>query len=112
MTDLGPVAWPPTPLTIGIVTLDRRDPERPGRGGGEIELGYLLLPDVWGRGFAVEACAAALRWLDDVLPGEPVVLTTQTANSRSMRVATKLGFVELDRFEEFGAEQWAGIRRA
>ena len=27
-----------------------------------------------------------------------------------MRLAAKLGFTELVRFEEFGAEQWFGVR--
>jgi RimJ/RimL family protein N-acetyltransferase len=39
-----------------------------------------------------------------------VLLCTQTANDRSMRLAAKLGFAELERFEEFGAEQWLGMR--
>ena len=51
-----------------------------------------------------------LGWFADALPGEPVVLCTQTANDRSMRVAAKLGFIEVERFEEFGAEQWFGAR--
>jgi RimJ/RimL family protein N-acetyltransferase len=38
-----------------------------------------------------------------------VVLCTQTANDRSMRVAAKLGFTEVERFEEYGAEQWFGV---
>ncbi|MFC6157517.1 GNAT family N-acetyltransferase [Kribbella jiaozuonensis] len=91
---------------IGFVTLDKRDAERPH--GGQAELGYMFLPDSWGHGYAAEACAAALDWFADVRPGESVVLTTQTANARSMRVAEKLGFTELDRFEEYGAEQWLG----
>jgi RimJ/RimL family protein N-acetyltransferase len=99
---------------IGTVTLDRRDAERPGHvrpDAGEVELGYLFLPEVWGRGYAAEACAAALEWCAGVLPGEPVVLCTQTANERSMRLAAKLGFTEVARFEEFGAEQWFGVWR-
>jgi RimJ/RimL family protein N-acetyltransferase len=39
-----------------------------------------------------------------------VVLCTQTANDRSMRLAAKLGFTEVERFEEYGAEQWFGVR--
>jgi hypothetical protein len=42
------------------------------------------------------------------LPGEPVVLTTQIADDRSMRLAASLGFTEVDRFEAYGAEQWFG----
>jgi RimJ/RimL family protein N-acetyltransferase len=97
---------------IGTVSLDRRDAERPGHvgpGAGEAELGYMFLPKAWGCGYAAEACAAALDWFARVLPGEPVVLCTQTANDRSMRLALKLGFAEVERFEEFGAEQWFGV---
>ena len=97
---------------VGMITLDRRDAERPGHvrpNAGEAELGYLFLPQAWGRGYAAEACAAALDWFADGLPGEPVVLCTQTANDRSMRLAAKLGFTEVERFEEYGAEQWFGV---
>lgn len=98
--------------TIGIVTLDRRDAERPGHArpqGGEVELGYTFLPEAWGHAYAAEACAAALDWLAGALPGEPVVLCTQTANVPSTQIAAKLGFVEVERFEEYDAEQWLGV---
>jgi RimJ/RimL family protein N-acetyltransferase len=97
---------------IGTSTLDRRDAERPGHlrpYAGAAELGYMFLPRAWGRGYAAEACAAALNWFAGVLPREPVVLCTQTANGRSMRLAAKLGFSEVERFEEYGAEQWFGV---
>jgi RimJ/RimL family protein N-acetyltransferase len=97
---------------IGVVTLDARDAGRPGHvrpDGGEAELGYLFLPRAWGSGYAAEAGAAALDWFACVLPGEPVVLCTQTANVPSMRLAAKLGFTEVERFEEYGAEQWFGV---
>jgi RimJ/RimL family protein N-acetyltransferase len=98
---------------IGTVTLDRRDAERPGHvrpDAGEVALGYMFLPEAWGCGYAAEACAAALGWFAGELPGEPVVLFTQTANARSMRLAAKLGFTEVERFEAWGAEQWLGMR--
>ncbi|MGX1560524.1 GNAT family N-acetyltransferase [Streptomyces sp. NPDC055506] len=99
-------------VMVGMITLDRRDAERPGHvrpDGGESELGYLFLPEAWGRGYAAEACAAVLDWFAGVLPGEPVVLCTRTANDRAMRLAAKLGFTEVERFEEYGAEQWFGV---
>jgi RimJ/RimL family protein N-acetyltransferase len=77
---------------------------------GKAELGYMFLPQAWGFGYAAEACAAALGWLADQLPGETVVLLTQTANARSMRLAAKLGFTEAGRFEAWDAEQWFGMR--
>ncbi len=92
---------------IGQVTLRRAAGQR---GTGEAELGYLFLPEAWGFGYAAEACAAALGWLADELPGEAVVLFTQTANARSMRLAAKLGFTEVERFEAWDAEQWFGMR--
>ncbi len=45
----------------------------------------------------------------NVRPGEPVVLCTQAANSRAVRLAVKLGFTEVERFVEYGAEQWFGL---
>ncbi len=96
---------------IGMVTLDRRNAGRPGhiRPEAAAELGYLFLPQAWGFGYAAEACGAALGWFAGALPGEPVVLCTQIANDRSMRLAAKLGFTEVERFEEYGAGQWFGV---
>ncbi|MGW0991565.1 GNAT family N-acetyltransferase [Streptomyces sp. NPDC002486] len=100
---------------IGMITLDRRGAERPGHvrpEAEEAELGYMLLPEAWGHGYTAEACAAVLDWFADALPGEPVVLCTQTANARAMRLAAKLGFSEVERFEEYGTEQWLGVRKS
>lgn len=85
---------------IGMITLDRHD--------AETELGYLFLPEAWGRGYATEACAAALGWFATARPGEPVALRTRTANVASMRLAAKLGFTEVERYEAYGAQQWLG----
>ncbi|WP_405065367.1 GNAT family N-acetyltransferase [Kribbella sp. NBC_01510] len=97
---------------IGAVTINRRDPTRPGHvraDGGEVEVGYTFLPQFWGRGYATEAVGAALEWVTEVLPGEPVVLCTQSANEPSVRLAERLGFAEVERFKEFDAEQWFGV---
>lgn len=95
---------------IGQILLRRATEHRRPAAAGKADLGYLFLPRAWGFGYAVEACAAALDWFDDVLPGEPVVLTTQTANAGSMRLAAKLGFAEVERFRAWDAEQWLGLR--
>ncbi len=100
---------------VGFVTFDRREPSRPGHlrpEANEGELGYMFLPEAWGYGYGLEACTAALDWLAGVLPGESVVLCTQTANQRSMRLAARLGFVAVDRFEEYDAEQLFATRPA
>jgi RimJ/RimL family protein N-acetyltransferase len=95
---------------IGQILLRRATGHRRPAAVGKAELGYLFLPETWGFGYAAEACAAALDWFAGALPGEPVVLATQTANVRSMRLAAKLGFIEVERFEAYGAEQWLGLR--
>ncbi|MFJ3809451.1 GNAT family N-acetyltransferase [Streptomyces sp. NPDC090073] len=95
---------------IGQILLRRATGHRRPAALGKADLGYMFLPRAWGCGYAAEACAAALDWFDGVLPGEPVVLTTQTANVGSMRLAAKLGFREVERFEAWGAEQWLGMR--
>jgi RimJ/RimL family protein N-acetyltransferase len=94
---------------IGLVHLERRDADYEVlQAAGHVDLGYLLHPKAWGRGYATEACEAALSWFAGALPGEAVVLTTQTANEPSLRLAARLGFVEVERFEAYGAEQWFG----
>jgi RimJ/RimL family protein N-acetyltransferase len=90
---------------IGTVELRRREIR-----AGESAIGYLFLPAAWGRGYAAEACTAALDWYAAALPAEPVALYTQSANTRSMRLAAKLGFTEVERFHKWGAEQWKGVR--
>nr|WP_269810115.1 GNAT family N-acetyltransferase [Kineosporia rhizophila] len=102
-------------VMIGLVMLERRNlgpADRVRPENGEVDLGYLFLPEFWGMGFAAEACTAALTWFDEVFPGEPVVLCTQTANQRSLSLATRLGFVEVQRYQKFGSEQWFGVRAA
>jgi RimJ/RimL family protein N-acetyltransferase len=93
----------------GQVIVRRAPGHGPAAAAGQAELGYLFLPEAWGFGYAAEACAAALGWFAEALPGEPVVLFTQTANARSMRLAAKLGFTEAERFAAYGAEQWSGV---
>lgn len=95
---------------IGQILLRRATGHSRPAAAGKADLGYMFLPRAWGSGYAAEACAAALGWLACALPGEPVVLTTQTANTRSMRLAAQLGFTEVERFEAWDAEQWLGMR--
>jgi RimJ/RimL family protein N-acetyltransferase len=111
-----PARWPGSFVValdgamIGQILLRRATEHRRPAAVGLADLGYLFLPRAWGFGYANEACAAVLDWFDSVLPGEPVVLTTQSANVRSMRLAAKLGFTEVERFLAWDAEQWLGMR--
>ena len=78
-------------------------------GAGALELSYVLPVAAWGHGYATEAGVAILAWAAERFD-EPVVVCTQSANTASLALAARLGFTELERFEEFGAEQWYGVR--
>lgn len=95
---------------IGQILLRRVTGQHRPAAVGKVDLGYLFLARAWGSGYATEACAAALDWVARELPHEPVVLTTQSANASSMRLAAKLGFTEVERFVAWDAEQWLGLR--
>ena len=73
---------------------------------GEIELSYEFVPEVWGRGYAREACGPVLAWASaEITQGDPIIAVTQAANTRSLALLAHLGFVERERFLEFDAEQ-------
>jgi RimJ/RimL family protein N-acetyltransferase len=82
---------------VGVCSLSR---ER-----GELEIGYLLLPRYWGKGLASEAVATVLAWVAEHLDDEQVIAITQAANTPSLRLLARLGFVERERFVEFDADQ-------
>jgi RimJ/RimL family protein N-acetyltransferase len=57
------------------------------------EMGWLLVPQAQGRGFATEAILGALSWADaGGLPGREIVAIIDAANLASIRVAEKAGF--------------------
>lgn len=97
---------------IGTLMLNRRAAELPGHvteEGAELELSSVLRRSAWGAGLAFEAATAALRAAADELPDQPVVVVTQTANDRSLKLAARLGFQPVSTFEQFDAEQTLGL---
>ena len=65
-------------------------------GWPEIELGYWLVPEGQGKGYATEAAAAARDFAFDVVGADTLVSYIDPANEPSKRVAERLGA----RFEE------------
>ena len=57
-----------------------------------VEVGWLLDPTVWGRGYASEAGAAAVRYGFEVLGEEALCSVILPGNVRSEAVAGRLGF--------------------
>ena len=56
-----------------------------------VEIGWRLARDVWGRGYAVEAARAALRFGFEDLSLDQIVANTAVDNLNSQRVMVKLG---------------------
>lgn len=74
---------------IGIVSAT-------GSGQDEIELGYLLAPEFWGRGLATEATAAVVDAVFSLTPVSAIVASTRVVNGASRRVLEKSGFAYID----------------
>ncbi|MEM7777259.1 MAG: GNAT family N-acetyltransferase [Pseudomonadota bacterium] len=59
----------------------------------ELELGWSLMPDRRGHGFATEAAIAGRAWTYDQLKASTLVSYIDPANTPSIRVAERLGCV-------------------
>ncbi len=70
--------------------------------GETLELSYEFATLYWGQGIASEAATAALARCGS---GERVVAITQAKNRPSRRLLERLGFIDRERFTEFGEEQ-------
>jgi RimJ/RimL family protein N-acetyltransferase len=55
------------------------------------EVGWGIVRDCWGRGYATEAAEAAIDWVFDALGWTDVIHVIDTANAASQQVARKLG---------------------
>lgn len=71
---------------------------------GEVDLGYRLLPDYWGRGLATEAARASLDFGFQTLGLAQVVAMVLPGNAASVRVLTKLGMERAEDVTYFGEQ--------
>lgn len=60
-------------------------------GASEIELGYLLAREHWGRGYATEAARAVIGWGFRVLRPQRLISLIDPDNRASQRTAQRLG---------------------
>ena len=70
-----------------------------GKAGGYRlpDVGFILHPDHWGRGYATEAMAAILPWIWATSDVPALVADVDPLNPASLRVLQKLGFRETGR---------------
>ena len=71
---------------VGLANATFDDPFTPA-----VEVGWRLAHAFWGRGFAIEAARAAVRFAFEVADLHEVVSFTVPANLRSVRVMDRLG---------------------
>lgn len=61
------------------------------------EFGFILRPDLWGKGYASEAVTAFLEHRRSVAPGSTLEADVDPRNSASLKLLAKQGFVETGR---------------
>lgn len=62
-------------------------------GWPELELGYWLMPEHQGKGYATEACRKCIQFAREVLQAKSLVSYIDPGNKPSQSVATRLGAV-------------------
>lgn len=60
--------------------------------GMELELGYAIHPDYWGKGYATEVCTACLSYAAENLDYGYINCLIERENNASIALARKLGF--------------------
>lgn len=81
-----------------------------------LEVGWGIIPEFWGRGYAVEGAVAAIDWAFDALGWPDVIHCIDPENRNSQRVAEKLGSTVLRRtnlpapFEDIVVDVWGQTR--
>ncbi len=60
-------------------------------GWPDLEIGWLVAREHWGKGYAPEAGRASALWAQEELGRDHIVSVIDPANDRSIRVAEKLG---------------------
>ena len=82
-----------------------------GPGPRQLEIGYSLYPDHWGRGIAADALSSLLQHLFDKYDVHRVVATTGADNERSRALLERLGFrregAMIESWLEPGEQRWS-----
>jgi len=70
--------------------------------GALVEIGYRFAPGYWGKGYASEAALAVKEYLFNDLNIPECISIIEPANTRSIRVAEKLGMTVLKQAKYYG----------
>lgn len=93
--------------------IGRVGPWQPG-GWPALECGWSIVSGRWGRGYAVEAAIATIKWTFDKFPDLPRIISViDPDNTNSQAVARKVGETKTDEVFEFWGHRldvWAAGR--
>lgn len=76
----------------------------------KIELGYRLLPKYWHRGLALEATREICSYAFNVLKLKELVSIIEPENTRSIRLAERLGMRPLKMFQFYQRDAYLYVR--
>src|SRR5688500_6690185 len=89
-----------TGVAVGTVIL-KRLPDGEGRETADVEVGWHLLPDRWGRGYATEAARAMLAYAFEILRLPEVLAVVYRENEACLRVCERLGMEHLGETDRY-----------
>ncbi|HJP84300.1 MAG TPA: GNAT family N-acetyltransferase [Fimbriimonadaceae bacterium] len=97
------IVRPDTQEFVGLGTLRMLAPDLVAAIGGcpelAIELGYILVRELWGQGFATEIAQGLLDYGIKLAGPEHVIAVADVGNAASHRVLAKVGFIQRKEFE-------------
>jgi [ribosomal protein S5]-alanine N-acetyltransferase len=82
--------------SFAIIPVETTDSKR----HTDIQLGYALLKDHWGKGYATESTLAGRQYAFDVIKLPLIVAITETANVASQKVLLRSGFEQQPNIKE------------
>ena len=71
-------------------------------GGNKLHIGYALLPEYWGKGFASELLKTGMRYFFDQHHADTLYAITEIPNTASQNVLLKAGFIQTGTLNEEG----------
>ncbi len=81
---------------VGFGTLKQPKPEE-----DTVEVGYRLMKEHWGKGYATEVAAALLKYGFEELGLPRIIAVAQPANKASLRVMEKIGMQALGMTDQY-----------
>jgi RimJ/RimL family protein N-acetyltransferase len=77
---------------IGAAKLDQE--------GNEVEIGYRIMEEHWGKGIATEIAEGLIRFAKQTMNAKNVIAFVNVSNGASIRVLQKVGMVNIEKIED------------